>query len=140
MARAVPEWVGKTDDSMPTQAVLFRLYAKQNGLCACGCTRTMNFERDGIDCDHIVPLIDGGKNSESNLQLLLREHHREKSRAEQIARGKERRHKAKSFTRGGSKMHGRGFSKAPAQRKASKPIEPKFDGDILTNRKPENVT
>lgn len=138
--RARPEWIGRKPESMPTIHVLLRLYAKQNGLCACGCGMVMSMERDAIDCDHITPLRDGGENRETNLQLMLRKHHQDKTKAENIARGKERRHKAKSFTRGGSKMQGRGFSKAPPQRKASKPIEPKFDGDILTNRKPENVT
>ncbi len=91
-------WVGRTDESMPGIHVLLRLYAKQNGLCACGCGRTMNFERDKIDCDHIVPLRDGGENVEANLQLLLQEHHKVKTVAENVARGKERQHKAKAFT------------------------------------------
>jgi len=91
-------WVGKTDESMPGIHVLLRLYSKQNGLCACGCGRTMNFERDKIDCDHIIPLRDGGENVEDNLQLLLQEHHRVKTVAENVARGKERQHKARAFT------------------------------------------
>ena len=96
--RTVPEWRGKRPESMPGQLVLLRLYAKQNGLCACGCGRVMSFERDVIDCDHIVPLIDGGENVEGNLQLLLQEHHRTKTRRENIARGEARRHKAKAFS------------------------------------------
>jgi hypothetical protein len=91
-------WVGKTDESMPGIHVLLRLYAKQNGLCACGCGRTMSFERDKIDCDHIVPLRDEGENVEANLQLLLQEHHKAKTAAENVARGRERQHKAKAFT------------------------------------------
>ena len=91
-------WVGKTDESMPGIHVLLRLCSKQNGLCACGCGRTMNFERDKIDCDHIIPLRDGGENVEDNLQLLLQEHHRVKTVAENVARGKERQHKARAFT------------------------------------------
>lgn len=98
MPRTVPEWVGKNDDSMPGRLVLLRLYARQNGLCACGCTRVMNFERDRIDCDHIIPLADNGPNSEGNLQLLLHEHHVEKSRSENTARGEARRHQAKAFS------------------------------------------
>lgn len=98
MPRAVGEWIGRNDDAMPGQLVLLRLYARQNGLCACGCGRVMNFERDVIDCDHIVPLIDGGENRESNLQLMLQEHHRTKTKGENIARGEERRHKAKAFS------------------------------------------
>lgn len=97
-ARSVPEWIGRRPESMPGQLVLLRLYAKQNGLCACGCGRVMSFERDVIDCDHIVPLIDGGENIESNLQLMLQEHHRTKTSGEATARSAERQHKAKAFS------------------------------------------
>lgn len=99
MARTshIKEWVGRTDESMPSIHVLLRLYANQNGICACGCGRVMNFERDQIDCDHKVPLRDGGENVEGNLQLLLQEHHKVKTVAENIARGAERQHKAKAF-------------------------------------------
>ena len=95
--RAVPEWRGRRPESMPGNIVLLRLYARQNGLCACGCNKVMNFERDQIDCDHKVALIDGGENVESNLQLILRPHHRVKTSAEATARSEERRHKAKAF-------------------------------------------
>lgn len=124
MARSVPEWVGRSDDSMPGVHVHLRLYDKQNGLCACGCGITMNLERDAIDCDHIVPLRDEGKNVESNLQLMLRDHHKGKTRAENIARGKERQHKAKAFTalRKPSSFPSRGFEPRPKQRSATRPI------------------
>jgi 5-methylcytosine-specific restriction protein A len=95
--RAVPEWRGRRPESMPGQIVLLRLYSKQDGKCACGCGMVMNLERDEIDCDHKVALIDGGANVEQNLQLLLRDHHKRKTVAEAIARGRERRHKAKAF-------------------------------------------
>lgn len=100
MARTVPEWIGKTDDSMPGIHVLLRLYTDQNGVCACPdeCGLVMNLDRDEIDCDHRVPLRDGGENRESNLQLMFRAHHRPKTIAENKARGKERQHKAKAFT------------------------------------------
>jgi 5-methylcytosine-specific restriction enzyme A len=133
-ARPVPEWIGRKPTSMPSKLVKLRIYAKQNGLCACGCTRVMNLERDKIDCDHIVPLIDGGLNAESNLQLMLAEHHGEKTKAENSQRAEARQHQAKAFTSGSSKLVGRGFPKAKPQRRASTPIEPKFEHDILARR------
>lgn len=122
------EWIGKTPESMPGQIVLLRLYAKQNGLCACGCTRVMSFERDVIHCDHKIALADGGENRESNLQLMLEEHHVAKTKDENIARGKERTHKAKAF-----KMHrtasrlrgGGGFPKREPQHTATRPFRTK---------------
>lgn len=137
MARPVAEWVGSSDDAMPGIHVLLRLYARQNGICACGCGQTMNLDRDEIDCDHKVPLRDGGQNRESNLQLMFRKHHRVKTSGENIARGEERRHKAKAFTairERKQKIAGQGFAKAPKQSKATAPLSPKFEGDILARR------
>jgi 5-methylcytosine-specific restriction endonuclease McrA len=96
--RAVPEWIGRTPESMPTVKVLLRIFDRQDGICACGCNTRMNFERDQIDCDHRVALKDGGENREANLQLLLRRHHITKTSAEAVARAEAERHKAKAFT------------------------------------------
>lgn len=117
------EWVGKTPEAMPGQTVLLRLYAKQNGICACGCGQSMNLNRDKVDCDHVKAIIDGGENRESNLQLLLNACHKRKTSAEASARSEERRHKAKAFTAlRQPSMRSQGFRKAPAQRTASRPL------------------
>ena len=121
-ARPVPDWVGKRPESMPGQLVLLRLYAKQNGLCACGCGRVMSFERDVIECDHIVTLIDGGENRESNLQLMLQEHHRVKTSGEATVRSAERRHKAKAF----SSLRKPSF---PTNRNG--PLKKKMNGEVV---------
>lgn len=92
------EWVGRRPESMPGQTVLFRLHAQQNGVCACGCGQVMDFNTDQIDCDHRVALIDNGENRESNLQLMLRECHKTKTKRESSERSEERSHKAKAFT------------------------------------------
>lgn len=132
------EWIGKRPEATPGKLVLLRLYSRQGGLCGCGCGMVMSFERDEIDCDHNLALIDGGTNSESNLRLLLRKHHRAKTSAEASARAEERSHKAKAFTtlRGG-KMRGPSFPQGQPKRRATSPIAPKFEGDILARaRKP----
>lgn len=116
-------WAGKTEESMPGIHVLLRLYSKQDGLCACGCGRTMSFERDKIDCDHIVPLRDGGENVEANLQLMLQEHHRAKTAGENVARGRERQHKAKAFNAlRKPKWQSAGFQARPKQNTATRKI------------------
>lgn len=139
MARSRPEWFGKTDDSMPGIHVLLDLYTSQNGICACpdNCGLVMNLDRDEIDCDHKIPLKDGGENRQSNLQLMFRAHHRKKTSGENVARGKERQHKAKAFTvirERKAKIPTASFAKAPRQSKASTPIKPKFEGDIMARR------
>jgi len=133
------EWVGKTPEAMPGIHVLLRLYALQNGICACPdeCGLVMNLDSDEIDCDHKIPLRDGGENRESNLQLMFRKHHRAKTSGENIARGEERQHKAKAFTAirdRKSSFQSAGFVRAEPQRRATKPRTPKFEGDIMARR------
>ena len=98
MPREKPEWIGKRPESMPSTAVQLRVLERQGGKCACGCGIVVDFDRDDLDCDLIVPLQDGGENREGNLQMLLTKHHRVKTTAENIARGEARRHKAKALT------------------------------------------
>lgn len=132
MPRSVPEWIGKTPESMPGKLVLLRIYSRQNGICSCGCGRVMNLNRDKIDREHTVPLIDGGANRESNLTLMLHEHHVPKTSEEAKQRAEARQHQAKAFTRPRSKWASRCFPKAEPQRTASRPLRRKAD------RQPDN--
>jgi len=134
VGRSVPEWVGKRPESMPGNLVRLRIYARQNGICACGCTKVMNLNRDTIHCDHIVPLIDEGLNVESNLQLMLAKCHAKKTSAEASQRAEARQHQAKAFTRPPSKWPSRGFAKSSGQRKATTPVKGKFPFDITAKR------
>lgn len=88
MARSVPEWVGKSDDAMPPKSVFDRLYAKQGGKDAI--TGIPFSPGDKICRDHVVPLIDGGENRESNLQLITEKQHRIKTAREAMDRAKTR--------------------------------------------------
>lgn len=67
MARSVHEWIGRNDDSPIPDRVLDRVFAKFEGYCP-KCSREL---RPGHwQCDHVIPLILGGKHRESNLQPL----------------------------------------------------------------------
>jgi 5-methylcytosine-specific restriction protein A len=92
-ARAVPEWVGKRPESMPPRTVYDRLYDKQGGKDAI--TGVPFTSKDKIVRDHIAPLIDGGANTESNLQLVTEHTHKLKTAREAMERGKERSVRAK---------------------------------------------
>ena len=126
-ARAVPEWIGRTPEAMPGIHVLLRLHVKQGGKCACPdeCGQVMDFDRDEIDCDHIVALKDHGENRETNLQLLRRKCHRTKTAAENIARADANRHKAKALT---------SRKKSSFKTNRDGPFKMKMDGTII-NRK-----
>jgi|GEM_PF-6011509 5-methylcytosine-specific restriction protein A len=129
------EWIGRTPEAMPGQTVLLRLYAKQNGICACGCGQVMNLNRDKVDCDHKLAIIDGGENRESNLQLMLHPCHKAKTGAEATARSEERRHKAKAFTAlRQNQFPSQRLGSGNQQHRATTPRTPKFEGDIMARR------
>lgn len=80
MARSVPEWIGKTDDSTPTEACKRRIVARQDGVCAL--TGRPFTPQNRPQFDHKVPLWLGGENRESNLQAIIDDAHKAKTKAE----------------------------------------------------------
>jgi 5-methylcytosine-specific restriction enzyme A len=77
MSRSLPEWKGKTDDTSIPARVKLRIFERHGGHCN-GCTRRIGGTLSA-QYDHIVPLIAGGANAESNLQLLCSECHKQKT-------------------------------------------------------------
>ncbi|SFG87723.1 HNH endonuclease [Ensifer sp. OV372] len=84
--RAVPEWIGKTDDTPPPSRVKDRIRARQGNICALSGLPLGS--DDVVQYDHIVPLWLGGRNSESNLQAVTSESHKRKTAAEAKVRAK----------------------------------------------------
>jgi 5-methylcytosine-specific restriction protein A len=75
MSREVPEWVGRNDDSAIPARVKLRVYHKAEGHCAkCGLHWLSG------QYDHVIPLILGGENRESNLQFLCVPCHKAKTK------------------------------------------------------------
>lgn len=66
--REVPEWIGKTDDEAIPTRVQVRVFQKYRGICP-KCTRKLA-QINNWQCDHIIALVNGGENRESNLQPL----------------------------------------------------------------------
>lgn len=118
MPRAVREWVGKNDDAMPPRTVFDRLWILQGGKDAI--TGIPFTAKDKVVRDHKIPLIDGGKNRESNLQLITVETHAVKTADEAGRRAKERSVRSKSRGYVTGKTWG-GFRKAEPQRRATTP-------------------
>lgn len=73
MPRSVPEWIGKTDDASLPPRVRLRIFDKYKGCCA-NCGRTIVGKLKAA-FDHIIALINGGQNRETNFQLLCHECH-----------------------------------------------------------------
>lgn len=80
MSRAVPEWIGKTDDTPVPPQVRLRVFEKDKGICQCGCK--IKIMGALWETDHTQAIINGGQNRESNLRTLLAKHHKVKTAAD----------------------------------------------------------
>lgn len=68
--RMVEEWFGATPDSMPPPRVRLRIFRRYGGTCYL--TGRAIRAGDKWDLDHIVAIINGGENRESNLAPALK--------------------------------------------------------------------
>lgn len=82
MARSTEEWIGKSDDTPIPPRVKARVFERHGGICHLSKRKIAAGEP--WDCDHVIALINGGENRESNLAPALRTKHREKT-AEDVA-------------------------------------------------------
>jgi 5-methylcytosine-specific restriction protein A len=82
MPREVEEWIGRTPDEAPPPRVRDRVFSRHDGICH----RAKRKIRPGEpwQTDHIVAIINGGENRESNLAPILADKHKEKT-AEDVA-------------------------------------------------------
>lgn len=81
MARSTPVWVGRSDDAKIPDRVKLRIFLKYDGRCQCSewCNRSIR-SGERWQLDHKIALVNGGTHSEGNLQPLLVEHHKNKTR------------------------------------------------------------
>ena len=78
MSRSTDEWIGKHDDAAIPPRVKERVARSSGDLCV-KCDRKVG-EKLRPEFDHAIPLILGGKNRESNIQLLCHECHGAKTK------------------------------------------------------------
>jgi 5-methylcytosine-specific restriction protein A len=81
MSRSTEEWSGRTDNSAAPPRVRVRLYLDAKGKCKL-CTRFIDGCKLTAQADHVIALINGGKNCESNMQLVCNECHKVKTKAD----------------------------------------------------------
>lgn len=91
--RSVPLWEGSSPDAKIPTRVKLRVFERAGGRCALSGRRIR--PTDEWDLDHIVPLHLGGLHREDNLQVVIREAHREKTSREMTAKAKADRIRAK---------------------------------------------
>lgn len=85
-ARAVDEWIGATPDTPAPPRVRLRVFERHDGVC--GISGRKIQVGDEWQVDHILALINGGENRETNLQPVLKEPHREKTRKDVAIKAK----------------------------------------------------
>lgn len=107
MSRSTPEWIGKTDDTPVPPRVRLRVFEAAGGVCHVAKRKIRGGEP--WECDHVLALINGGENRESNLAPILKEKHKVKTAADVAEKATIARRKAKHH---GIKTGG-GFRKDP---------------------------
>ena len=111
MSRALPEWIGATDDTPIPPRVKARVFLAHNGVCHVSGRKIRPGEP--WQCDHVVALINGGENRESNLAPATVCAHKEKTNDDLAIKAKTARIRAKSLGiwPKGPKIRSRGFAK-----------------------------
>ena len=95
MSRSTDEWIGKTPDAPIPPRVRVRVFERHGGICHLSGRKIQVGER--WECDHIIAIINGGENRESNLAPALAEKHRAKTKADVAVKSKTYRMKAKAL-------------------------------------------
>jgi hypothetical protein len=118
MARTLPEWVGATDDTAVPARVRQRVFDKWLGCCH-ECSGDIQTGRKW-QCDHIVPLIQGGTNREFNLAPICDHCHKIKSAREGTEKAKVAaiRQRHIGITQPAGTIRSKGFPESPKKEKA----------------------
>lgn len=123
--RSTKEWRGKTDDSTPPPRVRLRIRDKANGVCHI-CAQPIK-PTETLHIDHVIALIAGGENRESNMAPA----HAHCNLAKGVTETKEKARVAKvrqkhlGIKAPKQKIPGRGFPAPDKPAKASKPMPPR---------------
>lgn len=110
--RMVDEWWGATPDTAIPPRVRLRVFERHQGRCYISGRKIM--PGDAWECDHVIAIINGGENRESNLAPALKDRHREKTDADMATKSKTARIRAKHlgiYPKSPFRLKGRGFEK-----------------------------
>lgn len=110
MSRTVEQWVGASDDSMPPPRVRLRIFQAHGGKCHRSGRKIRPGDKWALD--HVLAIINGGKNIESNLAPILEDAHKEKTAEDLAIKSKTYRIAAKhngTWPKSKAKIKSRGF-------------------------------
>lgn len=125
MARALPEWIGKTPDSAIPPRVKQRVREREGDVCYLSGRKIR--PGDVVEYDHRIALInwtgEGHGNRESNIYPVIRKAHREKTRQDVAEKAASARVRQKHLgIRPAPTMRSAGFPARPKQHSATRPI------------------
>lgn len=123
MARALPEWIGKTPDTKIPDRVKLRVRDREGDVCYLSGRKIR--PGDHIEYDHRIALIlwtgEGHGNRESNIFPVIREPHREKTKQDVAQRAKSDAVRKKHLgIRPVSQLRSAGFPARPKQNTATR--------------------
>lgn len=119
--RAVEEWIGATPDTPIPMRVKLRVFEREHGRCYL--TGRLIKPGDAWEAEHVISIINGGQNRESNLKVALKDAHKEKTAADVDTKSKTARMKAKHlgvWPKSRRPLKGRGFPKSRNMEDAGK--------------------
>ena len=127
MARPVKEWMGKTDATKAPPRVRQRVFDGSGGICHL-CKQPIKVPFESWQADHVIALINGGENKESNLAPAHSHCHLEKTKTDVAVKRKiadiRQKHLGISGTK--QKIQSRGFrTTEKAQRIGKQPLAPR---------------
>lgn len=110
--RSVSEWIGATPDTAIPPRVRLRVFEAHGGVCHISGRKIRAGEK--WEADHVIAVINGGENRESNLAPALSDKHKAKTRADVRQKADTARKRQKHLgikTDSGRKLQSRGFDK-----------------------------
>lgn len=125
MARTLPEWIGKTDNSKIPDRVKLRVRKREGDVCYLSGRKITT--SDHVEYDHRIALIlwtgEGHGNRESNIFPVIREPHKEKTKQDVAQRAKSDAVRKKHLgIRPPSQIRSAGFEPRQKQQSATRPL------------------
>lgn len=122
MPRSLSEWIGRTPDTLVPPRVRWRVFQRSGRRCAGACRRRLRIGAR-FTCDHIIALINGGQNRETNLQILCDWCNPEKNASDVKL-------KAKVYRAGSKQFRGFRDSGRPLSGSRASGIRKRMDGQV----------
>lgn len=131
MSRSTEEWVAKHDDQAIPPRVRMRVFTAKSGKCH-RCSRKIG-AGEPWTCEHLIAIINGGANRESNLDVTCCFCLPVKNAEDVAEKSRVYRKAAKNIgidlRPSRKRIQSRGFDKSSGQRSASRPLNRKSNGE-----------